>query len=168
MVVLNGEPVRYMSSIRNMDTDQPDFGHMTLDALVCEKIRGLRQARGWTQDAAATALGLSLSGLRRLEQGRQAWSLEQLEKAAAVFGVSPASLIAPTSEAVSTGVDQAIASGDSIGALRALADALEARPADQASDDANARRLLAAYTARDWPTLMRLCAELAEAWGIDR
>lgn len=166
MLNLNGEPVREMIGTRPVDSDQPLFAHRALEIEIRERILDLRASKKWTQEEMASALGLSLSALRRLEQGRQAWTLEQIDTVAKHFGVPALSIFEGRASAAQPAIATAVERGDPVRALRALADALEAAPGPEL--DPTARRLLSAYQAKDWPALMRLCADLAERWGIDR
>jgi len=64
------------------------------------RIRELREAKGWTQQQAATAAGLSSrQHWNNIESGRQkarSISVEQLERIAEAFGVAVGDLLTPT------------------------------------------------------------------------
>jgi len=59
-----------------------------LDALVRQRIRGLRQARGWSLDELAARSHLSPSTLSRIETGHRRIGLDQLAGLARVLGTS--------------------------------------------------------------------------------
>jgi len=61
-------------------------------AKVAEALRSLRIASGFTQEQAAQRVGLTLSGYRNYEQGRRYLRVDQLERFATAFGVTPESL----------------------------------------------------------------------------
>ncbi|RIJ45257.1 XRE family transcriptional regulator [Clavibacter lycopersici] len=73
-------------------TQEPD-----LDALVRQRIRGLREARGWSLDALAARCFLSPSTLSRIETGHRRIALDQL---------------VPIAQALETSLDALIESGD--------------------------------------------------------
>ncbi|MFT2706629.1 helix-turn-helix domain-containing protein [Clavibacter zhangzhiyongii] len=68
-----------------------------LDALVRQRIRGLREARGWSLDALAARCFLSPSTLSRIETGHRRIALDQL---------------VPIAQALETTLDALIESGD--------------------------------------------------------
>ncbi|MFT2689474.1 helix-turn-helix domain-containing protein [Clavibacter zhangzhiyongii] len=68
-----------------------------LDALVRQRIRGLREARGWSLDALAARCYLSPSTLSRIETGHRRIALDQL---------------VPIAQALETSLDALIESGD--------------------------------------------------------
>ena len=68
-----------------------------LDALVRQRIRGLRVARGWSLDELAARSYLSPSTLSRIETGHRRIALDQL---------------APIARALGTTLDQLVESGD--------------------------------------------------------
>lgn len=68
-----------------------------LDALVRQRIRGLRVARGWSLDELAARSYLSPSTLSRIETGHRRIALDQL---------------APLARALGTTLDQLVESGD--------------------------------------------------------
>lgn len=65
-----------------------------LDALVRQRVRGLRVDRGWSLDALAARCGLSPSTLSRLETGSRRIGLDQLAAIARALGVSLDELVA--------------------------------------------------------------------------
>src|ERR1700690_501314 len=68
-----------------------------LDALVRQRIRGLRAARGWSLDELAARRYLSPSTLSRIETGHRRIALDQL---------------APIARALGTTLDQLVESAD--------------------------------------------------------
>nr|MDT0656926.1 XRE family transcriptional regulator [Micromonospora sp. DSM 115978] len=68
-----------------------------LDALVRQRIRGLREARGWSLDELAARCYLSPSTLSRIETGHRRIALDQL---------------APIARALGTTLDQLVESGN--------------------------------------------------------
>lgn len=68
-----------------------------LDAVVRQRIRGLRMARGWSLDELASLCYLSPSTLSRIETGHRRIALDQL---------------APIARALGTTLDQLVESGD--------------------------------------------------------
>ncbi|CAN5349022.1 helix-turn-helix transcriptional regulator [soil metagenome] len=66
-----------------------------LDALVRQRIRGLRMARGWSLDDLATRCFLSASTLSRIETGHRRISLDQLTAIARSLGSSIDQLVEP-------------------------------------------------------------------------
>jgi transcriptional regulator with XRE-family HTH domain len=68
-----------------------------VDALVRQRIRGLREARGWSLDALAARCFLSPSTLSRIETGHRRIALDQL---------------VPIAKALDTTLDELIESGD--------------------------------------------------------
>lgn len=65
------------------------------EAVVRQRIRGLRQARGWTLDALAARCYLSPSTISRIETGQQRLALEQLVAIAKALGTSLDQLVEP-------------------------------------------------------------------------
>src|SRR3954451_3862517 len=59
-----------------------------LDALVRQRIRGLRAARGWSLDDLATRCYLSPSTLSRIETGHRRIALDQLAPIARALGTT--------------------------------------------------------------------------------
>jgi transcriptional regulator with XRE-family HTH domain len=59
-----------------------------LDAVIRARIRGLRQARGWSLDALAARCHVSASTLSRIETGHRRISLDQLVPIARALGSS--------------------------------------------------------------------------------
>ncbi|MFC4604155.1 helix-turn-helix domain-containing protein [Rhodococcus kronopolitis] len=64
-------------------TQEPD-----VDALIRQRIRGLRLARGWSLDALATRCFLSPSTLSRIETGHRRIALDQLVPIARALGTT--------------------------------------------------------------------------------
>ncbi|MBS2539588.1 helix-turn-helix domain-containing protein [Catenulispora sp. NF23] len=64
-------------------TQEPD-----VDALVRQRIRSLRLARGWTLDSLAARCGLSPSNLSRIETGQRRIALDQLVPIARALGTT--------------------------------------------------------------------------------
>jgi transcriptional regulator with XRE-family HTH domain len=62
-------------------------------ASVGEVLVALRKARGLTQSGIAGAVGVAASTWCRIEQGRSAFTVEQLERAAGALAVAPAELL---------------------------------------------------------------------------
>jgi transcriptional regulator with XRE-family HTH domain len=58
-----------------------------------EKIRNLRNQKGYSQDNMAHSLGMSQNNYCKLEMGKNKLTLEQLERIAAVFEVNPIELL---------------------------------------------------------------------------
>ncbi len=65
---------------------------MNLPELVGDRIKGLRKARGWTQEQLAEAASLHYSYIGGVERGDRNISLETLEKIVEAFGVEPLEL----------------------------------------------------------------------------
>lgn len=65
-----------------------------LDALVRQRLRSLRRAKGWSLDALAARAHLSASSLSRIETGSRRISLDQLVPLARALEVSVDSLLA--------------------------------------------------------------------------
>lgn len=65
------------------------------EAIVRQRIRGLRLARGWTLDTLAARCYLSPSTLSRIETGSQRIALEQLVAIARALGTSLDQLVVP-------------------------------------------------------------------------
>jgi transcriptional regulator with XRE-family HTH domain len=59
-----------------------------LDALVRQRIRGLRMARGWSLDDLAARSYLSPSTLSRIETGHRRIALDQLTPIARALGIT--------------------------------------------------------------------------------
>ena len=75
-------------------TQEPD-----VDAIVRQRIRSLRLARGWTLDSLAARCGLSPSNLSRIETGRRRIALDQLVPIARALGTTIDQLVEPPDEA---------------------------------------------------------------------
>lgn len=69
-----------------------------LDAVVRERLRSLRLARGWSLDALARRCGLSPSTLSRLETGGRRIALDQLVPLAQALGTTLDQLVEPARE----------------------------------------------------------------------
>ncbi len=74
-------------------TQEPD-----LDAVVRQRIRGLRLARGWTLDALAARCFLSPSTLSRIETGHRRIALDQLVPIARALGTTLDQLVEPVDD----------------------------------------------------------------------
>ncbi len=61
-------------------------------AKVADALRSLRSAADMTQEQAAKQVGLTLSGYRNYEQGRRYLRVDQLDRFARAFGVTPEAL----------------------------------------------------------------------------
>jgi transcriptional regulator with XRE-family HTH domain len=70
-----------------------------LDALVRQRIRGLRVARGWSLDDLATRSYLSPSTLSRIETGHRRIALDQLTQIARALGTTLDQLVEPGNDA---------------------------------------------------------------------
>lgn len=57
------------------------------------QVKALRQARGWTLDAAARHTGMSLSALSKIERGALSPTIGSLRKIAAGFGIDVVTLL---------------------------------------------------------------------------
>ena len=73
-----------------------------LDALVRERIRGLRAARGWSLDELAARCHLSPSTLSRIETGHRRIALDQLAVIARTLGTT-SDLLVTAADDVSDG-----------------------------------------------------------------
>lgn len=69
-----------------------------LDAVVRQRIRGLRQARGWTLETLATRAFVSTSTLSRIETGQRRIALEQLVTLAQALGTTLDQLVEPDND----------------------------------------------------------------------
>ena len=69
-----------------------------LDAIIRARLRGLREARGWSLDALASRCHLSASSLSRIETGRRRISIDQLVPIARALGTSLDQLVEPVGE----------------------------------------------------------------------
>ena len=70
-----------------------------IDALVRQRIRSLRLARGWTLDSLAARCDVSPSNLSRIETGRRRIALDQLVSLARALGTTLDQLVEPGDEA---------------------------------------------------------------------
>lgn len=75
-------------------TQEPD-----VDALVRQRIRSLRLARGWTLDSLAARCDLSPSNLSRIETGQRRIALDQLVSVARALGTTLDQLVEPGEDA---------------------------------------------------------------------
>jgi transcriptional regulator with XRE-family HTH domain len=66
-----------------------------LDAIIRARIRGLREARGWSLDALAGRCHLSASTLSRIETGHRRISIDQLVPIARALGTTLDQLVEP-------------------------------------------------------------------------
>lgn len=57
-------------------------------------LKSLRESRGWTHDQAAAEMGMSRGGFIKIERGENQLTSETITRAARVFGVSEAEVIA--------------------------------------------------------------------------
>lgn len=69
-----------------------------LDAVVRQRIRGMRLARGWTLDALAARCYLSPSTLSRIETGHRRVALDQLVPIARALGTTLDQLVEPAND----------------------------------------------------------------------
>lgn len=76
----NSSTPLWEKTARHLTGTIPDMGN---------NLRALRESRGWTQDQAADAFGLSKSGYLKLERGERQLALPRIEQAAQVYGVEP-------------------------------------------------------------------------------
>ncbi len=80
------------------------YGHTVLpmtqelDAVVRQRIRGLRLAKGWTLDALAARCYLSPSTLSRIETGHRRVALDQLVPIARALGTTLDQLVEPADD----------------------------------------------------------------------
>ena len=70
-----------------------------VDALVRQRIRSLRLARGWTLDSLAARCDLSPSNLSRIETGQRRIALDQLVSVARALGTTLDQLVEPGEQA---------------------------------------------------------------------
>lgn len=69
-----------------------------LDGVVRQRIRGLRQARGWTLETLASRSFVSISTLSRIETGQRTIALEQLVTIAQALGTTLDQLVEPDND----------------------------------------------------------------------
>jgi transcriptional regulator with XRE-family HTH domain len=69
-----------------------------IDAVVRQRIRGLRMAKGWTLDSMAARCFLSPSTLSRIETGHRRVALDQLVPIARALGTSLDQLVEPVGD----------------------------------------------------------------------
>lgn len=74
--------------MRRTSTILPVTQDLDLDALIRQRLRGLRLARGWSLDALAARCHLSASSLSRIETGHRRIALDQLVPLARVLGTT--------------------------------------------------------------------------------
>ncbi len=60
-------------------------------------LKALREHRGWTQDEAAEAMGMSRGGYIKIERGENQLTSSTIARAAEIFGVNEANILAPSS-----------------------------------------------------------------------
>lgn len=70
----------------------------SMDAIVRQRIKGLRLAKGWSLDALAARCFLSPSTLSRIETGHRRIALDQLVPLAKALGTTLDQLVEPTSD----------------------------------------------------------------------
>ncbi|MFG1609368.1 helix-turn-helix domain-containing protein [Actinoplanes sp. NPDC049265] len=75
------------------------MSQVDLSELVRQRIRGLRQARGWSLDALAARCHLSPSTLSRIETGHRRIDLDQLVALAQALGSTIDQLVEPVDDA---------------------------------------------------------------------
>ena len=66
---------------------------MTLVEIFALNVRRLRNSKGWSQEELADRVKLSRVYVSYIENGRQAASLEIVERVAKAFGVEPTKLL---------------------------------------------------------------------------
>lgn len=88
-------------------------------------IRRLRKARQWSQADLGERLGVSLSTVSKLENGRAAITLDHLHQFALAFDTTPAALLAEEIDPREAELLRAVRSGDRREAIAALARSLE-------------------------------------------
>jgi len=71
---------------------------MDLDSVIRLRIRGLRQAKGWSLESLATRSAMSVSTLSRIETGNRRIALDQLVPISQALGTSLDELVAPADE----------------------------------------------------------------------
>lgn len=71
---------------------------LSMDAVVRQRIKGLRLAKGWSLDALAARCYLSPSTLSRIETGHRRIALDQLVPLAKALGTTLDQLVEPTSD----------------------------------------------------------------------
>lgn len=71
---------------------------LDMDAIVRLRIRGLRQAKGWSLEALANRAGMSVSTLSRIETGHRRIALDQLVPLARSLETTIDELVAPAAE----------------------------------------------------------------------
>lgn len=69
---------------------------MSVDEIIGNRVREIRESKKLTLDELSEALGISTAYLSRLETGKKKWSAERVQKAADVLG-APVSLLQDTS-----------------------------------------------------------------------
>lgn len=74
-----------------MATNARDIGPLTL--MVGAEIYSQRRRRDMRQDQLSELAGIAVSTISRMERGRSAIDLEQCERIAAAFGLTPEALI---------------------------------------------------------------------------
>ncbi len=89
------KPVKKSVTQPHTTDDAKPTPHVGTEAIVRQRIRGLRVARGWTLDTLAARCYLSASTLSRIETGHQRIALEQLVAIAHALGTSLDQLVEP-------------------------------------------------------------------------
>lgn len=75
------------------------------------RIKELREKRGWTQDQLAEAAGTSFQQVSRLENGTRRLTVEWMQRIAKALGVHPAALLAdqpPNSDSLAKDAEHAL------------------------------------------------------------
>jgi transcriptional regulator with XRE-family HTH domain len=134
-----------------------------LDAVVRQRIRSLRLARGWSLDVLAARCYLSPSTLSRIETGHRRIALDQLVPIARALGTTLDQLVEPVDDedvVIRPHRDQArgrttwtLTRGDAAHGLTVARIRLDPTPAD---DDA----ALGVHPGRDWFTVLSGTARL--------
>jgi transcriptional regulator with XRE-family HTH domain len=70
--------------------------HDSLSVRFGQRIRQLREARGWSQDELSNAAGLHRTHISLIENAKREVQLDTVEKLASALGVDPADLLRPT------------------------------------------------------------------------
>lgn len=62
-------------------------------AILSERLRAAREAKGWTQSELATRAGVSNQTIVRIENGYEKWGVETALRVGSVLGVPPETLL---------------------------------------------------------------------------
>ncbi len=95
----------------------------SLDQRIAERLRRLRQDRGWSLEAVAAASGVSRATLSRLETQSVSATATTLDKLCGVYGLSLSQLLSEVeaqAPALSRAADQAVWEDPSVGFRRRL------------------------------------------------